>query len=106
MPVTRKPTHSTYKPWIVVSVAAGADAHAPGVLLAVLHYSARDAVILRQHELEGLACPHESEPTEDLKALDQLIAQAKAIGQTLRIPVKVDKDALADLVWGGLDIEP
>lgn len=105
MPVAHKSTSSPYRPWIEVSVTSGEDPAGLGSILAVLHYSARDSVILREYELEGLACPHEFEPTEDLKELDKLMAQAKAIGQTLKIPVRIDKDALADLVWGSAGTE-
>ena len=90
-----------YTPWIEVSVAAGAEPQGLGAIVAALHYTGRDIVVLSEYEIEGPACEHlAGEPNpDDLKEFDKLVAQMRQVTYAIGVRIKVDQQAIEGLLY-------
>ena len=95
-----------FKPNIHISVAQGEAPHGPGSVVAMLHVTARDAILLRQHQIIGAPCKHlVGEPNpEDQKEIDKIIALMRLVARQLEIPIRIDSKEIAALVYAEEDL--
>jgi hypothetical protein len=95
-----------YKPHITVSTAQGEDPQGPGCVVAILHVTARDAILLRSYQIVGAPCEHlagEVNPA-DQNETDKLIAQMQLVATQLQIPISIARDEISALVFAEEDL--
>jgi hypothetical protein len=88
-------------PCVEVAAVPGQAAGSRGSIITLLKVTALESLALRSYDLLGPACIHVSDEPHpaDLKMTDDLIAQAQRIAKRLAIPLVIDRDAIADLLY-------
>ena len=70
------PRNNGYRASIEIIAAAGEDAQGLGSIVALLHITAHDCLVLRQHQIVGKTCKHEGTSMyEDEKEITKRLAE-------------------------------